>query len=317
MPHNRSHVLAEVSKGGAEHVEQAIAAPARPGTTGRARRGRARGDSAARRGAAVGAVARHPQRGDDAEPVEDGAPGRDRCRLRADRLLAVQRGLHAADLRGAADLAQGTWNRLGTARSRASCSRSARSTSPRSAAISTSPALMGNTVIWKPATTAALSAYYVMRILQAAGLPDGVINLVYGPGSPSGTRPSQAGSRRDPLHGSTPVFQGMWRTVGENIDRYRSYPRLVGETGGKDFIVAHPSAEADAVATAILRGSFEYQAEMLRRVARVPPEEPLERRPRPARRGGASHSGRRRDGLRELHGGRDRRRVVSHAGGRH
>jgi 1-pyrroline-5-carboxylate dehydrogenase len=125
-----------------------------------------------------------------------------------------------------------------------------------------SPALMGNTVVWKPASTAALSAYYVMRLLQEAGLPPGVVNLVYGSGPVVG---DAALASRDlaGIHftGSTPVFQGMWRTIGESIGTYRNYPRIVGETGGKDFILAHPSADAEALATAILRGSFEYQGQ--------------------------------------------------------
>ncbi|HWH05151.1 MAG TPA: L-glutamate gamma-semialdehyde dehydrogenase, partial [Gaiellaceae bacterium] len=125
-----------------------------------------------------------------------------------------------------------------------------------------SPALMGNTVVWKPASTAAVSAYYVMRLLQEAGLPPGVINLVYGSGPVIG---NAALAHRDlaGVHftGSTPVFQGMWQTIGGNVANYRNYPRIVGETGGKDFIVAHPSADPDALATAILRGSFEYQGQ--------------------------------------------------------
>jgi 1-pyrroline-5-carboxylate dehydrogenase len=136
--------------------------------------------------------------------------------------------------------------------------------------LSTSPALMGNTVVWKPASTAAVSAYYVMRLLQEAGLPDGVINLVYGPGSTIGdaalASPDLAGIH---FTGSTSVFQSMWRTVGQSIDRYRNYPRIVGETGGKDFIVAHPSADVDAVATAIVRGSFEYQGQKCSASSRV------------------------------------------------
>jgi 1-pyrroline-5-carboxylate dehydrogenase len=133
-----------------------------------------------------------------------------------------------------------------------------------------SPALMGNTVVWKPASTAAVSAYYVLRLLQEAGLPDGVINLVYGPGATIGdaalASPDLAGIH---FTGSTGVFQGMWKTVGQSIDRYRSYPRIVGETGGKDFILAHPSADVDAVATAIVRGSFEYQGQKCSASSRV------------------------------------------------
>ena len=136
--------------------------------------------------------------------------------------------------------------------------------------LSASPALMGNTVIWKPASTAMLSAYYTMRIFQEAGLPDGVINLVYGSGKDIGdaalASPDLAGVH---FTGSTAVFQGMWRDIGANIAQYRSYPRIVGETGGKDFIVAHPTADADSVATAILRGSFEYQGQKCSAASRV------------------------------------------------
>jgi 1-pyrroline-5-carboxylate dehydrogenase len=125
-------------------------------------------------------------------------------------------------------------------------------------------------VVWKPAATAMVSAYLVMRLLQEAGLPDGVINLVYGPGSVVGdaalASPDLAGIH---FTGSTPVFNGMWRTVGENVDRYRNYPRIVGETGGKDFIVAHPSADLDTLATAIVRGSFEYQGQKCSAASRV------------------------------------------------
>ena len=132
------------------------------------------------------------------------------------------------------------------------------------------PALMGNTVVWKPASTAMLSAYYTMRIFEAAGLPPGVINLVYGSGKDIGD-PALASPDLAGVHftGSTSVFQSMWKTIGENIASYRSYPRIVGETGGKDFIVAHPTADAEAVATAILRGSFEYQGQKCSAASRV------------------------------------------------
>jgi 1-pyrroline-5-carboxylate dehydrogenase len=136
--------------------------------------------------------------------------------------------------------------------------------------LTSAPALMGNTVIWKPASTAALSAYFIMRLLEEAGLPDGVINLVYGRGSAVGD-PVLASPNLAGIHftGSTAVFQGMWKTVGTNIERYRNYPRIIGETGGKDFIVAHPSADPDAVLTAILRGSFEYQGQKCSAASRV------------------------------------------------
>jgi 1-pyrroline-5-carboxylate dehydrogenase len=133
-----------------------------------------------------------------------------------------------------------------------------------------SAALMGNTVVWKPASTAAVSAHFVMKLWEAAGLPPGVINLVYGSGAAVGD-PALASEHLAGIHftGSTPVFQGMWKKVGENIAGYRNYPRIVGETGGKDFIVAHPSADAEAVATAILRGSFEYQGQKCSAASRV------------------------------------------------
>jgi 1-pyrroline-5-carboxylate dehydrogenase len=136
--------------------------------------------------------------------------------------------------------------------------------------LTSSPALMGNTVVWKPASTAALSAYYTMRLFQEAGLPDGVVNLVYGRGSAVGD-PVLASPDLAGIHftGSTAVFQGMWQTVGANIERYRNYPRIVGETGGKDFIVAHPSADVESLATAIVRGSFEYQGQKCSAASRV------------------------------------------------
>ena len=135
-----------------------------------------------------------------------------------------------------------------------------------------SVALMGNTVVWKPATTAAYSAWWLMKLYEEAGLPPGVINLVYGSGSEVGD-PALAHRDLAGVHftGSTAVFNDMWKTIGTNIAAggYRNYPRIVGETGGKDFIVAHPSADVDAVATAIVRGSFEYQGQKCSAASRV------------------------------------------------
>jgi 1-pyrroline-5-carboxylate dehydrogenase len=133
-----------------------------------------------------------------------------------------------------------------------------------------SAALMGNTVVWKPAGTAAYSAHFLMRLLQEAGLPPGVINLVYGPGATIGDA-ALASADLAGVHftGSTGVFNSMWNTIGSNVGNYRSYPRIVGETGGKDFIVAHPSADVDEVATAIVRGSFEYQGQKCSAASRV------------------------------------------------
>jgi 1-pyrroline-5-carboxylate dehydrogenase len=136
--------------------------------------------------------------------------------------------------------------------------------------LTTAPALMGNTVIWKPAGTAMLSAYYTLRVLEEAGLPPGVINFVPGD-SVQITRILLESPELGGIHftGSTAVFNSMWKAVGENIGRYRAYPRLVGETGGKDFIVAHPSADPAAVATAIARGGFEYQGQKCSAASRV------------------------------------------------
>jgi len=126
----------------------------------------------------------------------------------------------------------------------------------------TAPALMGNTALWKPASTSILSNYYLMKLLEAAGLPPGVVNFVPGRGASVGdpvfASPAFAG-----LHftGSTATFQGMWRTIAGNLGNYASYPRIVGETGGKDFIFAHPSADPRALVVAMVRGAFEYQGQ--------------------------------------------------------
>lgn len=124
------------------------------------------------------------------------------------------------------------------------------------------PALMGNTVVWKPSNTAIYSASLIMEIFEKAGLPPGVINLVFTSGPEAG---DAIFSDKDfgGIHftGSTDVFNGIWKTIADNISKYKSYPRLVGETGGKDFVVAHPSADAKALATALSRGAFEYQGQ--------------------------------------------------------
>ncbi|GMU58147.1 MAG: 1-pyrroline-5-carboxylate dehydrogenase [Candidatus Xenobia bacterium] len=126
----------------------------------------------------------------------------------------------------------------------------------------TAPAMMGNVVLWKPASSALYSAYFIMRLLQKAGLPPGVINLVAGSGGEVGD-PAVADPNLAGLHftGSTEVFQDMWSNIGINIKRYRTYPRIVGETGGKDFVLAHPSADPLPLATALIRGAFEYQGQ--------------------------------------------------------
>jgi 1-pyrroline-5-carboxylate dehydrogenase len=117
-------------------------------------------------------------------------------------------------------------------------------------------------VVWKPASSAIYSAHFIMEVLQAAGLPPGVINMVPGSGAEVGD-PALASPHLAGIHftGSTATFQGMWESVGRNIRRYRGYPRIVGETGGKDFVFAHPSADVLALATALTRGTFEYQGQ--------------------------------------------------------
>jgi 1-pyrroline-5-carboxylate dehydrogenase len=271
-PHNKKHVLADVHSGGPEQVQQAV--------------------DAARE-------ARH----DWARmPWEDRAAiflraaellaGPWRATLNAATMLGQSKTAHQAEIDAACELtdfwrfnvefmtriykeqpnsAPGTWNRMeyrpleGFVFAVTPFNFTAIGGN-----LPAAPALMGNTVLWKPASTAAFSAYYVMRLLQEAGLPDGVINLVYGSGATIGdaalASPELAGIH---FTGSTAVFNSMWKNVGGNIDTYRNYPRIVGETGGKDFIVAHPSADVEAVATAIVRGSFEYQGQKCSAASRV------------------------------------------------
>jgi 1-pyrroline-5-carboxylate dehydrogenase len=126
----------------------------------------------------------------------------------------------------------------------------------------TAPALMGNTVVWKPTPTQMLAAHYTMRLLEAAGLPPGVINLVTGDGA-AVSEVALGDQDFAGLHftGSTRTFKHLWRTIADNLDHYRSYPRIVGETGGKDFVLAHPSADPASLATALVRGAFEYQGQ--------------------------------------------------------
>ncbi len=134
----------------------------------------------------------------------------------------------------------------------------------------TSAAIMGNVVVWKPADTQIYSANLLMKVFREAGLPDGVINMIYGDGPEIGdvvfNHPDLSG-----LHftGSTKVFRHMWKTIGENIAKYRSYPRIVGETGGKDFILAHPSSDQKALVAAIIRGAFEFQGQKCSAASRV------------------------------------------------
>ena len=134
----------------------------------------------------------------------------------------------------------------------------------------TAPALMGNVALWKPASSSVYSGYYLMKMFKEAGLPDGVINFIPGKGSVVGPQVMES-EHLAGIHftGSTAVFQSMWKTVGDNISKYKTYPRIVGETGGKDFIVAHETAKMEVLRTAIIRGSFEYQGQKCSAASRV------------------------------------------------
>ncbi|MGI8862501.1 MAG: L-glutamate gamma-semialdehyde dehydrogenase [Gaiellaceae bacterium] len=272
MPHRKAHVLADVSKGGAENVQQAI--------------------DAAR--AAHVDWSRTPwhERAAVFLRAAELLSGPWRSTLNAATMLNQSKTAHQAEIDAVCELIDfwrynieylvriyfeqpysptGTWNRM----EYRPLEGFVFAVSPFNFTaiggnLSSAPALMGNTIVWKPASTASLSAYYLMRLLQAAGLPDGVINLVHGSGATIGNAalasPELAGIH---FTGSTDVFNGMWKTVGTNAGSYRNYPRIVGETGGKDFILAHPSADAEAVATAVVRGSFEYQGQKCSAASRL------------------------------------------------
>ena len=272
MPHRKSHVLADMHQGGPAEVEQAIKA------AGEAWHDWSRTSWEERAAVLLRA----------AELLS----GPWRATLNAATMLGQSKTAHQAEIDAACELidfwrfnptfmtriyeeqpvsSPGTWNRM----EYRPLEGFVFAVSPFNFTaiggnLPTSPALMGNTVVWKPASTAAFSAHFLMQLLREAGLPDGVINLVYGPGARIGdaalASPDLAGIH---FTGSTSVFQSMWRTVGNNIEQYRNYPRIVGETGGKDFILAHPSADVDAVATAIVRGSFEYQGQKCSAASRV------------------------------------------------
>src|ERR671933_1672179 len=272
MPHRKGHVLADVHQGGAAEVERAIAA------------------------------SREAWHDWSRTPWEERAAvflraaellaGPWRATLNAATMLGQSKTVHQAEIDSACELidfwrfniefmlriyaeqpisSPGTWNRMEYRP--LECFVFAVSPfnfTSIAGNLPTSVALMGNTVLWKPASTAAYSAYFLMKLFEEAGLPPGVINLVYGSGSEIGD-PALASRDLAGVHftGSTPVFQSMWKTIGANIANYRNYPRIVGETGGKDFIVAHPSADPEAVATAIVRGSFEYQGQKCSAASRV------------------------------------------------
>ncbi|HWB21353.1 MAG TPA: L-glutamate gamma-semialdehyde dehydrogenase [Gaiellaceae bacterium] len=272
MPHNHAHVLADVHQGGAEHVAQAIAAA----------------DTAWQD------WSRWPweERAAVFLRAADLLAGPWRDTLNAATMLGQSKTAHQSEIDAASELVDflrfnvefmtriyeqqpvsspGIWNRL----EYRPLEGFVFAVSPFNFTaipgnLTSAPALMGNTVVWKPASTAMLAAYYLMRLFQAAGLPDGVINLVYGSGAEIGdaaiASPALAGIH---FTGSTPVFNGMWGTVGSNVGGYRNYPRIVGETGGKNFILVHPSANVDALVTAIVRGAFEYQGQKCSAASRI------------------------------------------------
>ncbi len=272
MPHRKKHVLADVAKGGAEHVEQAVAA-ARDAHADWSRLPWAERAAVFLRAAELLA-------------------GPWRSTIVAATMLNQSKTVHQAEIDAACELidfwrfnvefmirmyeeqpisSPGVWNRLEYRPLEGFIfAVSPFNFTAIGGNLAGSPALLGNTVVWKPASTASLSAHYLMRLLKEAGLPDGVINLVYGSGAEIGdaalASPELAGIH---FTGSTPVFQSMWKTVGSTIASYRNYPRIVGETGGKDFILAHPSADVDELATAIVRGSFEYQGQKCSASSRI------------------------------------------------
>jgi 1-pyrroline-5-carboxylate dehydrogenase len=134
----------------------------------------------------------------------------------------------------------------------------------------TAPAMLGNTALWKPSSTSILSNYYLMKLMEEAGLPAGVINFIPGPGATVG-KVTMGDRRLGGVHftGSTGVFQNIWKTVGDNIQNYAQYPRLVGETGGKDFLMALPDSDSEALAVAMVRGSFEFQGQKCSALSRA------------------------------------------------
>ncbi|MBI2569575.1 MAG: L-glutamate gamma-semialdehyde dehydrogenase [Candidatus Schekmanbacteria bacterium] len=272
MPHYHRHVLASYHIAEAVEIEQAIAAARKAKTSWAALPWEAR--------AAIFLKA--------AELLT----GPRRARVNAANMLGASKTAHQAEIDGVCELAD-FW-RFGAAYAQRICEEQ-----PISAPgtwnymdhrpldgfvlavtpfnflsiagnLPTAPALMGNTVLWKPASSAVYQAWHVLEVLREAGLPDGVINLVTTSGATVSQEilphPNLAGIH---FTGSTEVFRHMWATIGSNIDRYSQYPRIVGETGGKDFIFAHASADPEALVAAIIRGGYEFQGQKCSAVSRV------------------------------------------------
>src|SRR5216684_2626251 len=264
MPHDKEHVLADVHQGGAEHVQQAI-------------------DAAA---TAWEDWSRWPweERAAVFLRAAELLSGPWRDTLLAATMLGQSKTAHQAEIDAAAESidffrfnvefmmriyaeqpasAAGVWNRVdyrpleGFVLAITPFNFTAIAGN-----LPTAPALLGNVVVWKPSPTQQLAAHYTMALLTAAGLPPGVINMVTGDGQ-AVSRVALAHPDLAGIHftGSTATFQHLWRTVGTNIAGYRGYPRLVGETGGKDFVIAHPSADPGVLTTALIRGAYEYQGQ--------------------------------------------------------
>jgi 1-pyrroline-5-carboxylate dehydrogenase len=272
MPHDHAHVLAEYHAAGPEHIEQAIAAAAR-----------ARREWAAWPWEDRAAVLLRA-----AELLSTSW----RATLNAATMLGQSKTVFQAEIDAASEMIDfwrfntwfaqelyaeqpisgpGVWNQMEYRNLEGFIyAISPFNFTAIGGNLTTAPALLGNTVIWKPASAAMLSGYYTYKLLEAAGLPPGVINFVPGDAvmitNALLDSPELAGVH---FTGSTAVFNSMWKKVGENIGRYRTYPRLVGETGGKDFIVAHPSADPLELAVAMARGAFEYQGQKCSAASRV------------------------------------------------
>ena len=272
MPHNTKHVLGDVHQGAAQHFEQAAAAAREAHSSWAALPWEARASIFLR--------------------AADLLAGPWRDELNASTMLGQSKTVHQAEIDAACELidfwrynveymgriyseqprsAPGMWNQMDYRPLEGFVfAVSPFNFTSIAANLPTAPALMGNTVVWKPSLTQSFSAHYTMKLLEAAGLPDGVVNMIHGAGPEIGevalAHPDLSGIH---FTGSSATFNWMWGKVGENIEKYRNYPRIVGETGGKDFIVAHPSASVDALATAILRGSFEYQGQKCSAASRV------------------------------------------------
>jgi 1-pyrroline-5-carboxylate dehydrogenase len=272
MPHDHGHVLARFHVAGERELEQAIAAAASARREWEATRWESRA-AVFLRAAAL-------------------ATGRRRMTLNAATMLGQSKTCHQAEIDAACELIDfwrfnvkyaeelyghqpqsggETWNALELRPLEGFVfAMTPFNFSAIAGNLSTAPALMGNTVVWKPAESQTLAAYYTYLLLEEAGVPPGVINFLPGHGQelapPALAHPDFSG-----LHftGSTAVFRSLWKQVGDNIDRYRTYPRLVGETGGKDFIVAHPSADDQALITAIVRGGYEFQGQKCSAASRV------------------------------------------------